>query len=59
MMADPASMTEEELIAARDKAHAAANEKLEWSEYSKRTKEWLRYRDECDRRGIPRHSQFH
>jgi hypothetical protein len=53
-MVDLASMTDAELIAARDKAHATTEPKLEWSEFAKRTKEWLRYRDECDRRGIPR-----
>jgi hypothetical protein len=53
-MADLADMTDADLIAARDKAHAAAEPKLEWSEFAKRMKEWLRYRDECDRRGIPR-----
>lgn len=58
-MIDLASLTEAELIAARDVAHTAANEKLEWSEYAKRVREWLRYRDECDRRGIPRRSQHH
>lgn len=50
---DLANMTDTELIAARDRAHAAANEKLEWSEFSKRTEKWVRYRDECYRRGIP------
>jgi hypothetical protein len=47
-------MTDAELIAARDKALAASNEKLAWPEFAKRTREWLAYRDECDRRGIPR-----
>lgn len=36
---DIAGMTEAELIAARDKAHAAVNERLEWAEFAKRTKE--------------------
>jgi hypothetical protein len=58
-MTDVANLTDVDLIAARDKAHAAANEKLEWAEFSKRTKEWLRYRDECDRRGIPRRQRQH
>lgn len=58
-MTDIPEMSDAELIAARDKAHEAANEKLEWSEFSKRTREWLRYRDECDRRGIPRRQRQH
>jgi hypothetical protein len=50
-----ASMTEAELVAARDETHAAAGERpLEWPEFAKRMREWLLHRDECDRRGIPR-----